>query len=566
MKKLLFLLVLLVPVGFIACEFFLESRDFKITFDANGGTGGPTSVTATHSKPMPTLSAHAPVRTGYFFIGYYDTDAQTGGTRYYFSDLTSITDWDKKHAATLYARWLPTTEPSIVSMVRSSEARASDLTPGDIKELVVQAVELAGGLDDIIKTGDTVVLKPNLITTHYNWGTGATIPVTVNGVCTDWRVVKAVSEIVRDIIGPAGRILVIEGSGSGISTVQNFINAGYTPTNLDKVDQIIALDNEGTWGDKNSPDVTRVELVNFLYNTASGTYYNYYKNDGVYYVNKKMYEADAIICLPVLKNHWNAVVTGSIKNMAIGAAPPRIYGVSSTNIGRNSMVNHDTISFHQWMADYFSVLPADFTIMDALQGLERGPLPSAAGASALAGFQKNMRTILASKDALAIDIVQTNIMNWDYSTVRYLEYLTERGRAGVNPNKPEVLLNGYPKNIIVRGNVTVGGTNGIRRNFAGNLPMSGGNPLSAAQLTPPTLSIVSASFENQNLLLNLNVSNNTDKVDIFINNEYFESYNEDMTNINIDASTVGTGTHNIMVRSYNRFMSHNEASITRTKN
>jgi len=576
MKKFLVLLIGIIFVSFIvsmACIGSPDAAECDITFNVNGGNGGPDSTIATFNRPMPALSAPPPTRNGYRFLGYYDTRF-SGGIKYYNSDLSSAKNWDKKESAILYARWIMIGEGSVVSMVRSNKSQASALTFDDIKALVEEAVELAGGLGGIVKYGDTVILKPNLITTYYNWGTSNVIPQLVNGVCTDYRVVKAAAQIVRAIVGPkgasgSGRILVMEGSGSGGSTRNNFNNAGYTMANLPEVDEIIALDEEGTWTDgTNSSFVTKVDLKNFLYNSASGAYLNYYKNDGVYYVNKKMYEANAIICLPVLKNHWNAVVTGSIKNMAIGGPPPRVYGVSGTNIGRNNMVNHNTIAFHQWMADYFAVLPADFTIMDALQGLENGPLPSASNAAALAGSQKNMRTILASRDALAIDIVQTNIINWDYTTVRYLQYLTEKGYAGTNPRKPVRTLNGDPKNITVLGNIKV---DDIRTHFrgeasmGGEAPMAGGSRLTASQLTPPVVTITSASFAGPIFNLSLNVSDNTDKVDVYIDNNFIKSISDNFDNISIDASSVANGSRSIMVRSYNQFMRHNSASTTAVK-
>ncbi|MDR0456955.1 MAG: DUF362 domain-containing protein, partial [Treponema sp.] len=429
-----------------------------------------------------------------------------------------------------------------------------------------EAVALAGGLDGIVKYGDTVVLKPNIIVTNYSWGYGPTIPETVNGVCTDWRVVQATAELVRKIVGPkgtagAGKILVIEGSGNG-STSVNFINVGYTPANLSAVDEIIALDNEGAWVEAGNPDggsVTRVALDNFLYKTASGAYTAYYKNDGVYYVNTKMYEADALICLPALKNHWDAVVTGSIKNIAIGASPPSVYGINNSTIGRNNMVNHSSINFHDWIADYFSCMPADFVIMDGLQGLENGPLP---GGANLAPSQKNMRCILASKDALALDTVETNIINWDYTTVRYLTYLTERGQVGTNPKKPKITIRGNPQNITVLGNIKV---DDIRTNFNGNLPMSGGDKLTAAQLAKPTLSITQAAFSGQNLNLTLDISPDTVKIDIYIDDIFAGSVNKDMEHIILSAAALSGGSHTIELRSYTQYMCHATASTTAVK-
>jgi uncharacterized protein (DUF362 family) len=474
----------------------------------------------------------------------------------------------------------PSVSPSVVSLVQSTTVtQAANFEYAEIKALVTEAVRLVGGLEGIVKAGDTVVLKPNVIVTYYNWGSGpSSIPQLVNGVCTDWRVVQAAAELVRAIIGPSGKILLIEGSGSG-STVTNFANVGYTLDNLSAVDEIIALDNEGTWvgaGDATGSQanyVTAVALDNHVYKTApTGNYAPYFKN-GTYYINKRMYEADAVICLPVVKNHWNAVVTGSIKNISIGAAPPRVYGRSSSNIGRNDMINHNTVELHQWIADYFSCIPADFVVMDGLQGLQKGPLPSGASeAAALTPNQKNLRTILASKDPLAIDTVETNIINWDYTTVKYLEYLTQRGEAGTRPGKPKVTLRGDPKDIVVLGNKKV---DDIRTdyegegNMGGNAPMAGGNKLTSAQLTKPTVTINSAVFSGSDLNLILTLStgtnNNVVKIDVYIDGAYKKSFNTDTANVSLDVSDLAEGSHDIEVRAFTKFMSSATIQITGNK-
>lgn len=78
------------------------ANSYTVTLNANNGTGGPASVTATYAAAMPKL-ASLPTRAGYTFTGYYD--ATTGGTKYYNTDGTSAKNWDKTAAATLYAQW-----------------------------------------------------------------------------------------------------------------------------------------------------------------------------------------------------------------------------------------------------------------------------------------------------------------------------------------------------------------------------------------------------------------------------------------------------------------------------
>ena len=86
------------------------AKSYKITFNQNSGSGGSSSTTVTYDKAMPNITI--PKRTGYSFVGYYDSPQTDygdtgGGTQYYKSDGTSARNWDKATDTTLYARWLP---------------------------------------------------------------------------------------------------------------------------------------------------------------------------------------------------------------------------------------------------------------------------------------------------------------------------------------------------------------------------------------------------------------------------------------------------------------------------
>jgi len=480
---------------------------------------------------------------------------------------------------------------SVVSLVQSTTVtQASNFTYTEIKRMVSEAIDLAGGLNGIVKAGDNVVLKPNIICTTYGWGTqttGNSIPELVNGVCTDRRVVQAVSEIVREIVGPynsatgKGKIMIIEGPGKSSTTgtsQHHFTNLGYTKANLAEVQEIIALDTEGTWvgagvgTGAQAAYVTQVTLPGFVYNGATGSYLTYYKNDGKYWVNKKMLEADALICLPVVKSHWNATVTGAVKNIGIGAAPPNIYGKSNIDGGRNDMVNHSSVLLQDWIVDYFSCLPADFVVMDGLQGFQNGPL-SGSDVTSLATHQKNLRSILASKDALAIDVVETNIIGWDYNTVPYLTKLTTKGevfaRGEIGKTNPrKITLRGNPKDIVVLGNVKV---DDVRGDYNSNNqdPNNPGRKLTTAQKTKPTVSITSAAFSGNNLNFALTLSgganDNVVKIDVYIDGAYKGSFNTGMENVSLDASDIASGSHNIEVRAFTKFMSCATATKTATK-
>ncbi len=93
-----------------------------------------------------------------------------------------------------------------------------------------------------------MVLKPNLFSVYQDAGENIA-SMTVSGINTDWRVAKAVADLVR-AKNPTGRILVMEGSTYSTDTLAYPI-LGYTPDNFgSSVDEFIAL--EGTSCDDTS--------------------------------------------------------------------------------------------------------------------------------------------------------------------------------------------------------------------------------------------------------------------------------------------------------------------------
>lgn len=79
-----------------------KANTYTVTLDAQGGSGGSSSVIATYDQSMP--SASKPSLSGYYFCGYY-TGKNGSGTCYYDSRMRSASDWDIPNNTTLYAAW-----------------------------------------------------------------------------------------------------------------------------------------------------------------------------------------------------------------------------------------------------------------------------------------------------------------------------------------------------------------------------------------------------------------------------------------------------------------------------
>jgi uncharacterized protein (DUF362 family) len=309
-------------------------------------------------------------------------------------------------------------------MAQSSKANATDLTTQDVADLVKSAVTQAGGLD-FIKTGQTVVLKPNLVVAYTDHYRMSPADVTVNGIATDWRVVKAIADLVREKIGSGGKILVME--GSTMSTTTAYTMLGYTKTNMSAVDEFIAI--EGT----SCTDRTTTALVQKTGNSGAQ-----------YWANKRYVEADVVISVPTMKTHLSAGITGAVKNLGIGTTPMGQYSVASSSssasdctrgqtAGANSIDHSTPEALGAFIRDYYSLRPADFAVVDGLQGIEHGPAPAFEAKPGDAGYwdyascKKNMRLIVAGKNAVAVDTVEALVMKCDPKKVPHLTKLEADG-------------------------------------------------------------------------------------------------------------------------------------------
>jgi uncharacterized protein (DUF362 family) len=105
-------------------------------------------------------------------------------------------------------------------------------------------------------------------------------------------------------------------------------------------------------------------------------------------------ESDFLINLPKLKTHSFMALTGAIKNM---------YGIIP--YGRRCSYHREYVKreiFGQMLVDIFSCAPPHLNIMDAILAMEReGPS---------AGSPKKVGLIMASSDAVALDVVASKII------------------------------------------------------------------------------------------------------------------------------------------------------------
>ena len=232
----------------------------------------------------------------------------------------------------------------------------------EIKGSLYNLIERLGGLKRFVKKGDTVVIKPNLVSDH-----GIKDGIYKGGIVTDIRVIKALIEMLLPV---AGKIIVAEGSSINRSaTTKMFELYGYNkligldPSKISLVDL-----NNDRLVKKKVPEGKRMTERN---------------------IPITMDMADVIINVPVMKIHFAAIVSLSIKSLQ-GAVPP--------------LEKYMTHYFGLWqnLVNIHRIIKPKLTIIDGLVGQEDfGPV---------SGTPKQMNLLIGGTNPVAIDAVTMRIM------------------------------------------------------------------------------------------------------------------------------------------------------------
>ena len=224
---------------------------------------------------------------------------------------------------------------------------------------VRKAVGLCGGLSDIVRRNDTVLIKPNLV---------AARPV-ASGAITDPRICKALADMVAEL---GATPVIAESAAVGEDTERAFQVGGYN--RLRKAGyEVIDLKRKGIKtvdvpipAGKSMKEVTLPRIV---------------------------VDADVIISVPKMKTHDAALVTLSLKNMK---------GVVPDNFKRRI---HQVFGLFQGVVDLCSVVKPDLVVMDAIIAME-GLVP-------VFGDPVKMNLVLAGKDPVAVDAVASAVMGFE---------------------------------------------------------------------------------------------------------------------------------------------------------
>jgi uncharacterized protein (DUF362 family)/NAD-dependent dihydropyrimidine dehydrogenase PreA subunit len=259
----------------------------------------------------------------------------------------------------------------------------------ETSEAVAQALGLLGGLKEFIRPGDKVLLKPNLLSAR----------TPEEGITTHPSIVKAVIEEVKKCGGEA-----LVGDSPGGLAARNVFEKVASKSGIKQVCQETGarLVNLG----ESAAEVENKQGKLFKRFALSGT----------------LVEVDAVINLPKLKTHQFMTLTVGIKNL-FGLIP----GLQKAEF---HLKVPDRTDFADMLVDLYLAVKPVITLTDAVVVME--------GAGPSAGTLRTLGLILASDDALALDLVASKILGFDPDKVPTNRAALNRGLANGDLSRIEI--------------------------------------------------------------------------------------------------------------------------------
>jgi len=248
-----------------------------------------------------------------------------------------------------------------------------------VRNAVESSLAQLGGLESIIKEGDRVLIKLNLLSSKPPDAAVTTHPA----------VVRAVVEMGQEL----GATVIVGDSPGGGSTASSYKSL------LQKT------------GIQEVVDETGCECVRFDEVTVDVSS-NKAKIFKKLTLAKVITEADVIIGLPKLKTHSLTYYTGAVK-LLYGYIPGMFKPEYHLHTAR------DVNLFAGLLLDLHDMYTPTISIMDAIVGME--------GAGPSNGNPRKIGLILASKSCTAIDYVAVTIAGFDPMMVPTVKIANERG-------------------------------------------------------------------------------------------------------------------------------------------
>ena len=283
-------------------------------------------------------------------------------------------------------------------------AQVSAVRGNDLDTITRNALDALGGIGKIVNQGETVFIKPNMVTLPW-----AQRNPFIIGECTKSEIIIAVAEECLK----AGASHVIIGDGSQMYTF-DWHHAVTLDGSTDLVQEAVRLSSQYNGNatlaclEDDSPEFVNVPSSTYLGEIA---------------VSSLVTSADRVISIPVAKTHSWAQLTLALKNF-VGVTSLERYAVwvNDSHWDRGGALDHSTPqAIGQIYLDVVDAVRPDLSIIDFSIGIE-GDGPTLGSGGTTVNMRNRLGTwlVIASTDIMAADATAARIMSHDVGGVKQL--------------------------------------------------------------------------------------------------------------------------------------------------
>jgi uncharacterized protein (DUF362 family) len=260
-----------------------------------------------------------------------------------------------------------------------------------IEYATTRAIELIGGINEVAKDKNRILLKPNLVNPK---NSGKEVYIGEAGAAS-----------IRNIDTSIQGYVCRTKNAEILQAIQDDIFKGTGYDDLSKRTEIPLVNlHVGNMVKMNVSD-------NFVYKDI--------------YVHKALSDVDLVCSVPMMKTHGLATVTLGLKNIGIGGYPGMMYGTVRSLVHQEG-IKLEATGTSAVSVDMVKANKLGLSVIDATTGMQ-GQGPSISHGGTLV----DMNLIIASKNALAADMVAANVMGFEPIEIDTFKWAWN---AGMNPS------------------------------------------------------------------------------------------------------------------------------------
>jgi uncharacterized protein (DUF362 family) len=296
-------------------------------------------------------------------------------------------------------------------------ARCKDYGVQTVEAVVRDLVAQCGGMQEIVKPGATVVIKPNFTAGGFTATLDGLPPIL--SYTTHPDVTRAVALLAKE--AGAGKVILVEGWGPKVWEVNQYQGwikeLGVETVNLD--DPAPAAD----FAKVTVKDALELKTV---------------------LLHEAIAKADVFISVPKMKCHVSAGITLSIKNI-FGCTPLPRYRENANDQYRSTMHKGKwSERLPRILVDILKARPIDLAVVDAISTIDQGEGPWNNTVPGVRIRTVRPELLMVGRNPVAVDAVGTAVMGFDATAKARqvpfpssLNHIALAAEAGLGPNQLE---------------------------------------------------------------------------------------------------------------------------------